>query len=268
MKRIGCFLALVLAVGPATRAEDLTALDGRVFHGVELRRLDDDRLSIRHSGGQASLFFFEVPEEVRKRLGFDTDAALKRLTLELVRLRGPAPAAVAAVPAGPALLPAVVAPALLPAAKPEVERVRTARWLGLVPPAPAAQLPPVSAGETVTVWNLVNHYRSDPPAADARYRKRSFRVTGVVERIDKSLATRLVRVFLESPDPSVRPVCEWRIDDKVQAFHTVRDGRTLVAENSHSKWKLLEAGETVTFEVRGGGMDDGLVELKQASLKR
>jgi hypothetical protein len=41
----------------------------------------------------------------------------------------------------------------------------------------------------------------------------------------------------------------------------------LIAENNRSKWQLLEAGQTVTFEVRAAGMEDGLVELKQARLQ-
>jgi hypothetical protein len=261
MMRIEGWLALGLAVGLTLQAEDLTTLDGRTFPSATFRRLDDDRLSVRHAGGETSLYFFEVPEPLRRRLGFDSEAALKRLTLEAARLRG------TAVNGAPVLLQPNPGPALLPAARPEVDLVRSARWTGLVPPAPATQLPPVGSGETVPVWDLVNHYRSDPAGSDARYKKRAFRVTGVVERIDKSLAPRMVRIFLESPDPAVRPVCEWRIDDKIPAFHTVRDGRTLVGENNRSKWKLLEAGEAVTFEVRGGGLEDGLVELKQAIRK-
>jgi hypothetical protein len=161
----------------------------------------------------------------------------------------------------------MTAPLLLAAAKPVLEALQTARWADLVPPAPAAQLPPVTAAQDISVWELVNHYRSDPPAANARYQKRSFRITGVVERMERGIVSRNVRVFLETPDPAVRPVCEWRIDDKIPAFHTRRDGRTLIAENNRSKWQLLEAGQTVTFEVRAAGMEDGLVELKQARLQ-
>ena len=85
--------------------------------------------------------------------------------------------------------------------------------------------------------------------------------------MERGVVSRNVRVFLETPDPAVRPVCEWRIDDKIPAFHTRRDGRTLIAENNRSKWQLLEAGQTVTFEVRCSGLEDGLVELKQARLQ-
>jgi len=262
----------------AALAEDLVTLDGRTFREATARRLDDDRLLLQHAEGQTPLFFFEVPEPVRRRLGFDTEAALKRLTLENSRLRGVGPLASGAsnspsntpskassnptTPAQPSTIPMLAA-----AAKPAVEALQAARWTGLVPPPPAAQLPPVTAGQEISVWELVNHYRSDPPAADARYRKRPFRITGVVERMERGIVSRNVRVFLETPDPAVRPVCEWRIDDKIPAFHTRRDGRTLIAEDSRAKWKLLEAGQTVTFEIQGGGLEDGLVELKQARLK-
>jgi hypothetical protein len=30
---------------------------------------------------------------------------------------------------------------------------------------------------------------------------------------------------------------------------------------------MIEAGQTVTFEIQGGGLEDGLVELKQARLR-
>jgi len=264
---IACTLLL-----PATVAEDLVTLDGRTFREATVRRLDDDRLSVQHAGGETPLFFFEVPEALRRRLGFDTEAALKRLTLEAVHLRGttgsdPKASPGTAEPKASDLRQPLTLPQMLSAARPVFEALQTARWSGLVPPAPASQLPPVSPGQEITVWELVNHYRSDPAAADARYRKRAFRVTGVVERMERGIVSRNVRVFLETPDPAVRPVCEWRIDDKIPAFHTRRDGRTLIAENNRSKWKLLEAGQTVTFEILGGGLEDGLVELKQARPK-
>lgn len=257
---------------PAASAEEIVTLDGRTFQEATAHRLDDDRLLIRHSAGETPLFFFEVPEPLRRRLGFDTESALRRLTLESLRLRSTTDAASKTTPAtdpkAPDLRRSAPVPRMLPAARPVSELPQAARWSELAPPAPAARLPPVTAAQEIGVWELVNHYRSDPPAADARYRKRPFRITGVVERMERGIVSRNVRVFLETPDPAVRPVCEWRIDDKIPAFHTRRDGRTLIAEDSRSKWKLLEAGQTVTFEIQCGGLEDGLVELKQARLKQ
>ena len=74
----------------AAVAEEVVTLDGRTFREATVRRLDEDRLELQHSGGQTQLYFFEVPEPLRRRLGFDTEAALKRLTLENSRLRGTA----------------------------------------------------------------------------------------------------------------------------------------------------------------------------------
>jgi hypothetical protein len=271
MQRLPALLVAWTLWMPTMSAAEIVTLDGRTFQNATASRLDDDRLVIRHSTGETTLFFFEVPEALRRHLGFDTEAALKRLTLESVRLRDIAGADPKAAPATGPKTPDVrqfpTVPKMLPAARPVFESVQTSRWSGLVPPPPAAQLPPVTAGQEIGVWDLVNHYRSDPAAADTRYRKRSFRITGVVERMERGIVSRNVRVFLETPDPAVRPVCEWRIDDKIPAFHTRRDGRTLIAEDSRSKWKLLEAGQTVTFEIQGGGLEDGLVELKQARLK-
>lgn len=271
MQRARALLILWTALMPALVAEEIVTLDGRTFREATVRRLDDDRLELQHSGGRITVFFFEVPEPLRRRLGFDTEATLKRLTLENSRLRGAAFLPFGAVsPTSNSVTTQtkpMTLPLLLPAAKPVVEALQTARWAGLVPPAPAAQLPPVNAAQDISIWELVNHYRSDLPAANARYQKRSFRITGVVERMERGIVSRNVRVFLETPDPAVRPVCEWRIDDKIPAFHTRRDGRTLIAENNRSKWQLLEAGQTVTFEVRCAGMEDGLVELKQARLQ-
>ena len=271
MQRAQALLILWTALMPALAAEKIVTLDGQTFRETTVQRLDDDRLELQHSGGRTTVFFFEVPEPLRRRLGFDTEAALKRLTLENSRLRGTAslPSGAANPPLNSATLPAkpMTLPLLLAASNPVVEALQTARWAGLVPPAPAAQLPPVIATQEISVWELVNHYRSDLPAANARYQKRSFRITGVVERMERGIVSRNVRVFLETPDPAVRPVCEWLIDDKIPAFHTRRDGRTLIAENNRSKWQLLEAGQTVTFEVRCARIEDGLVELKQARLQ-
>jgi hypothetical protein len=272
--------SLSIAVAALTTSgADLRTLDGRVFRQAEARKLDEDRLSVRHADGEAVLYFHEIPEADRRALGYDTDAALKRLTLLIQELRRPrGSVGEATTESGPRMLspkpkppvtptegPAasMVSPRLLPAAA-TLDTGRTARWNGLQPPKPAAELPAVAPEESVTSWDLVNHFRSDPPAAAARYGRRTFRITGVVERIDKGLATRLVRVFLETPDPAVRPVVEWRVDDRYNAFHTQRDGRTLVGQDGRTRTKLLEAGETVVFEVKGGPFEDGVVELRQA----
>ncbi|MBM3850906.1 MAG: hypothetical protein FJ396_12105 [Verrucomicrobia bacterium] len=274
-RRWGWLLALPLMLVGVQGAETLSLPDGRTFREATVRRLDDDRLVVEHAGGQSTLFFHEVPEALRRRLGYDSEAALRRLTLEVFRLRGVARGGATpdanpgtgTEPVRPRLLEPVAVPAPPSASQAGTTASRAERWAGLEPPARATGLAPVGDGQVIGVWELVNHYRSDPSASDARYRKRSFRVTGVVERMERGLVSRNVRVFLETPDPAVRPVCEWRIDDKIPAFHTRRDGRTLVAENNRSRWKLLEAGQTVTFEVRCDGLEDGLVELKGARLQ-
>jgi hypothetical protein len=276
---LACLSAAVAAL--TTLGADLRTLDGRVFREAEPRKLDEDRLTVKHSGGEAVLYFYEIPEVDRRALGYDTDAALKRLLQQVQELRrskgsgaeavsnpgpkmlNPKPAVPAPFAVAPTPTPAPSAPRLLPAAA-SIDTGRASLWNGLQPPKPASELPVVGPEDTVTSWELVNHFRSEPPAAAARYGRRTFRVTGVIERIDKSLATRLVRIFLETPDPAVRPVIEWRVDDRYNAFHTQRDGRTLVGQDGRTRSKLLEAGETVVFEVKGGPFEDGVVELKQA----
>ena len=157
----------------AAVAEEVVTLDGRTFREATVRRLDEDRLELQHSGGQTQLYFFEVPEPLRRRLGFDTEAALKRLTLENSRLRGTAslPSSAATAPSNSATNQAqpLTVPMLLAAAKPVFEALQTARWAGLIPPAPAAKLPTVTTGQEVSVWELVNNYSSDITAANARY---------------------------------------------------------------------------------------------------
>lgn len=270
MHRILLTLCSLVLLAQTLPAEDLSALDGRTFRAAVARRLDEDRLLIEHTGGQTTLFFHEVPDSLRRRLGYDTDTALRRLTLEVILLRSGTGGGTTEKGPGAGLgtaSPKLLEPVAVSAPPAGTRGPRAERWAGLETPAPAAQLAPVGNGQLVGVWELVNHYRSDPTASDARYRKRSFQVTGVVERMERGLVSRNVRVFLETPDPAVRPVCEWRIDDKIPAFHTRRDGRTLVAENNRSRWKLLEAGQPVTFEVRCEGLEDGIVELKQARLQ-
>lgn len=61
--------------------EDLVTLDGPTFRQVQLSRRDDNPLRIRHKRGDVALFFDDVAEPIRKRLGFDPDASLERLTL-------------------------------------------------------------------------------------------------------------------------------------------------------------------------------------------
>ena len=159
MHRARALLILWTALMPALVAEEIVTLDGRAFREATVRRLDDDRLELQHSGGRTTVFFFEVPEPLRRRLGFDTEAALKRLTLENSRLRGAGflPSGAVSPPSNSVTTQAkpMTLPLLLAPAKPVVETLQTARWAGLVPPAPAAQLPPVNAAQDISIWELV-----------------------------------------------------------------------------------------------------------------
>jgi hypothetical protein len=276
MKRLCWWLMLALA----GQAEDVTLRGGAVLRDVTFAEADADTVTARHAGGSTRVFFYDLPAAVQARLGFDAGAALKRKTDEVERLkaelaaaRGETVAARAETVVARSEVKAAQAGAGMAAAKAAaVEPVRTELFAALPPTPPAAQLPALQAGEAVSVFDLVNHYRADTAAADARYRKRPFQVRGVVRRVDDGMFSRRVEVWLESPDAALPVAVIWMVPDDYPSFFTKEGGQRLVGRFSNGgrqyERALLVAGKECTFAVRGGGLEHGRLELTRAELIR
>lgn len=59
--------------------DDIITVDGQIFRQVEVLRTEPDGLTFRHVGGVTKRRFVSLPEDVRKRYGFDPDAEKKFL---------------------------------------------------------------------------------------------------------------------------------------------------------------------------------------------
>jgi hypothetical protein len=76
-------LALILSTGAGNIALaqavkiDKLSIRSRDYTDVEVTKLDEDRAMVRHSGGIARVSIMDLPENVRKRLGWKSDEQKK-----------------------------------------------------------------------------------------------------------------------------------------------------------------------------------------------
>lgn len=125
-----------------------------------------------------------------------------------------------------------------------------------------ATLPPLAKGETVDALDLAGHYRADAAAADARYRKKVFKVKGEIVGFDKPLVTRNYHVHLRAADRLMRVVCAVVPPEKFSAVFTTKNGTVLtgVLKNG-ARIQLARLGDTVVVEGRCSGLDGQAVEM-------
>ena len=57
--------------------DDFITVDGQIFRNVEVLETTPDGLTFRHAGGMTQRRFVSLPEEVRKRYGYDPEASKK-----------------------------------------------------------------------------------------------------------------------------------------------------------------------------------------------
>lgn len=195
-------------------------------------------------------------EEV-ERLKRDLDKAqsdVKRLQKENQRLRKED----AATP------PAAAQPGHATAAAP-------APAAALPPAKPIATLPPLGPDETVELAELIGHYRATPEAAAQRYQKKTIRIRGEVSRFDVKTFRRAYDVFLVSPDPAVRVVCEFSYadDNNTSSIYTAKRGSELVRSLTRgSTFPILAIGDQVTIRGKCVGFEHGEIVLSGCELRR
>ena len=248
----------------AVSAEDLRTTDGRVLRHVEFTEVGEDRVLVKHHDGSEHVYLFDLPPELQQRFHFDPVAALRRKTAEVERLKAELAAARGEAVAAKATAEKAVTEARQSVAVAGPDN--SALWRNLPPTRPAAQLPPLQKGEVVNVYDLVNHYRSEPEAARTRYKGRDFLLEGIVERVEDRLVGRYVKVLCVSPDRNLRVVIEWKVPEEYPKFYTKAEGRRLFGGTSRYEKLLFEAGERVKFEVHGGDFDDGAIHLGRSEL--
>ncbi|MBI3418037.1 MAG: hypothetical protein HY043_22335 [Verrucomicrobia bacterium] len=172
----------------------------------------------------------------------------------------------------------------LSAAKAEIARLKgeqtelkkaaakPARWL---PPAvekaeqkqpptpPIHTLPPLAKGEVVSIHDLLNHYASDVPAADLRFRKQIFRIRGIVTDVNKELFVSPYRVIFRLPEQTLRVVCEVRPSDEFTKVYVAGDHERVVGEKSgRAPITFISVGDEITYTGRCVGLRNGVVSFE------
>ncbi len=158
------------------------------------------------------------------------------------------------------------------AAQPGAAKTPAAAPAAAVPPAkPIATLPPLGPDEMVELADLIGHYRTNPEAAAQRYHKKTFRIRGEVSRFDVKTFRRSYDVFLVSPDPAVRLVCEFNYaaDNNTSSVYTAKRGSELVRSMTRgTTFPILAIGDQVTIRGKCTGLEHGELVLSGCELSR
>ncbi|MBM3838477.1 MAG: hypothetical protein FJ398_11025 [Verrucomicrobia bacterium] len=254
-------LAWVLGISSA-RGEDLTTLSGKVFRDVQIQDVDCDAITLSHREGASRILLADLPVEVRKRFSPSEllrelrlkTAELEKIKREITTVRGEA-AKVAEEPRRSSTR------AASPADPGRVTPVRT------VPPI--SSLPELKNSDVVAVEEIAQHYKTEPRSADARYRRKVFRIQGRIERFDEKLFVRKTEVFLGSPEGTQRVVCELPFPEEFNAVYSTKGGQVLVGVSGNRREvRLLEVGESVIFEGKCAGLQGGGIVFTQCKLVR
>lgn len=143
--------------------------------------------------------------------------------------------------------------------------------VALTPAKPIATLPPLGPDEMVDLADLIGHYRTNPEAAAQRYHKKTFRIRGEVSRFDVKTFRRSYDVFLVSPDPAVRLVCEFNYaaDNNTSSVYTAKRGSELVRSMTRgTTFPILAIGDQVTIRGKCTGLEHGELVLSGCELSR
>jgi hypothetical protein len=134
--------------------------------------------------------------------------------------------------------------------------------------APMASLPALQKGETVDAMDLANHYVADAAAADARYRKRTFKVQGEVVGFEKPLFTRDYKIILKTADRQTKVVCDVFPPDKYRAVFTIKNGSELAGLISgETRMPIAKVGDTIVVEGECRGISNSAVKMSGCELK-
>jgi hypothetical protein len=129
-------------------------------------------------------------------------------------------------------------------------------------------LPPLAQGEVVDSIDLANYYRSDPAAADVRFRKRTFKIQGEITAFEKPLFIRDYRILLKSGDRDIRIVSNFTPPERFSAVLTIKNGSELVGQLSNqNRVPIAKVGDTVLMEGECRGLSDGAIKLANCELK-
>jgi hypothetical protein len=269
-------LALFVVFASATAlAEEIVTTSGRVLKEAGIVSIEGNFASVKHTGGTERLALSEIPQEMqenfrqremrRKADEVETlkqelarrEKELKQLQQDNEKLRRES-AAKAAQEGDDALR----REAEIKKLKEENERLGreqkqavAAAVVAAAPSKPLDEVPPVNPTEVIEAKDLALYYKADPSAADQRFRKKIFRIRGVVDRFWPWPFVRRYDVGLESLEREIGLVCKFHYRDEWKAVYASDRGRVLMARLPGAERPLMKAGETVTIQGRCEGRD-------------
>jgi len=133
---------------------------------------------------------------------------------------------------------------------------------------PISSLPALAQGDVVDSMDLSTYYRTDPAAADARFRKRTFKVEGEIIAFEKPLFIRDYRILLKSSDRDIRIVCNFSPPERYSAVLTIKNGSELVGQISNqNRVPIAKVGDRVFIEGECRGLRDGAIKLVNCELE-
>ena len=87
MTNVSEYLQGKFRLAPPPGSNDLATADGQVYRNVQVWKAEPDGLTLRHDEGLTKLAFPQLPEEWRKRYGYDPEsaAAYRRLVADAMQ---------------------------------------------------------------------------------------------------------------------------------------------------------------------------------------
>jgi hypothetical protein len=141
------------------------------------------------------------------------------------------------------------------------------------PPAPSpsrdvSSLAPITADEVISADDLAADYRSDPAAANERYRKHRFLVRGEIVEFEKPMFTRDYRMVLRTSDRDWSVVCQFGMPDNYRTVFKAKSGSELVATRSdQAQFIVARKGQTAVIAGQCSGLKGSAVKLSACELK-
>ena len=128
-------------------------------------------------------------------------------------------------------------------------------------------LPPIEKETVVSATDLAAHYRANAAMADARYRKRIFKVQGEIVGFEKPPMIRNYNILLKTADPQSRVICDFYPAENFKAVYTINAGTVLVGTLPDTRVPIAKIGDNVVIEGRCKGLSGGGIKLTDCELK-
>jgi hypothetical protein len=269
---LSAWVGLLFLAGMASApAAEIKTKDGKIYRSAVIVSVDNDVATEQFSGGLAKVPLANLSEEDQARA---RDVELKRKSDEIEKLRQELSRqeqqlnqlkrdneALKQERARTPPPPAVPAPVVQP-----VSPTRP-----LPPPAAAANpskplidVPPVTEDQVVEASDLGLYYRSDPTAADARFKGKVFRVRGTVKRFAPKVLIRDYHVIVATADPFLDVSFLFGYRPEWKSVYSANRGRDLVATVDRGKLTLMKSGEVVTIQGECEGLKDNEIVFNRS----